>query len=326
MARVATLRQVSMQDWRAVPDDVIQRLCAAEQRRWEKALDWNPGSAWAEIDRGRQLGTVSGLVTFGADGHPTGWTYYLVHDGALQIGAFAADSQGATAALVEGIFADPASQAARRVTFFAFTDAPGIAAALRARSLTVDRYWYLRRDLVGSPGGHAFDVCEWRMTHLQATAALLQRAFERRDLSRPFAPEGTDAEWLQYVAGLVTGTGCGQLLPAACCTIGTGPDRLSAVALVTRIGPLTAHLAQLAVDPAMRGKHLGTTLVEAACGAAARAGCTHMTLLVGDHNHAARALYAGAGFEPVAAFMSAGGRYPRRSTSVAPGGVIITRR
>lgn len=326
MGRAATLRQAAIQDWRVVADDVIQQLCAAERRRWEEALDWNQGSAWAEIERGRQLGTVSGLVTFGADGQPTGWTFYLVHDGALQIGAFAADSQHATTALVEGVFADPASQAARRVTFFAFTDAPGIAAALRARSLTVDRYWYLRRDLVGRPGAHALDVCEWRMAHVPATAALLQRAFEQHDLSRPFAPEGTDAEWRQYVAGLVTGTGCGRLLPAACCAISTEPDCLSAVALVTRIGPQTAHLAQLAVDPAMRGRHLGATLVEAACRAAARAGCTQLTLLVGGRNHAARALYARAGFEPVASFISAGGRYPRRSTSVAPGGVIITRR
>jgi ribosomal protein S18 acetylase RimI-like enzyme len=306
MARTA-LRQPTIYDWRAVPDVIIEKLLAAERWRWEETLDWDPGSAWAELDLGRQLGTVSGLVTFAADGQPAGWTYYLVHNDTLQIGAFVSDSVGTTAALLEGILSDPSTADAARVTFFAFTTAPGVVDALRARSLTVDRYWYLRRDIVSNPGVRRSDIPKWRMDHLSATAALLQRAFEPRDLSRPFAPDGTDAEWQEYVARLVTGTGCGTLLPSACHSIGIGPDRLAAVALVTRIGPLSAHLAQLAVDPAMRGRHLGATLVEAACHAAAHAGCTRMTLLVGGGNQAARTLYERARFEPVGTFVAAGG-------------------
>jgi ribosomal protein S18 acetylase RimI-like enzyme len=190
----------------------------------------------------------------------------------------------------------------------------------------VDRYWYLRRSIVGASASPSPDVRMWRTDHVRATAALLCRAFEAGDAARPFAPNGTAEEWQRYVAQLVAGAGCGTLLPSACCAVGAGPDRLAAVAIVTRIGPLTAHLAQLCVEPAMRGRRLGTALVDAACGAAARAGCARMTLLVGGRNHAARALYQRTGFEPVSSFIAAGGPYPRRSTSVAPGGVIITRR
>lgn len=314
------------QDWRSVPIAVIHELYAAEQRRWENLLDWDPGGAWTELERGRLLGTVSGLVAFGPDGRPAGWTYFLVHGGALQVGGFVADSEATAVALLDGICSAPVSDAAERVTFFAFTDAPGLVAALRARGLVVDRYWYLRRNLVGAVGTPGSDMRSWTIQQADATAALLRRAFEHQDASRPFAPDGTAEEWQDYVTQLVTGAGCGSLLPAACYGIGAGPGRLAAIALVTRIGPMTAHLAQLAVDPQMRGQRIGSALVEAACGAAARAGCTRMTLLVGGRNQAARALYQRARFEPAGSFIAAGGSYPRRSTSVAPGGVIMTRR
>jgi len=71
---------------------------------------------------------------------------------------------------------------------------------------------------------------------------------------------------------------------------------------------------------------MGASLVNAAFAGAARLGCTRMTLLVGGRNQAARALYESIRFEPVATFVAAGGAYPRRSTSVAPGAVIMTRR
>jgi ribosomal protein S18 acetylase RimI-like enzyme len=98
------------------------------------------------------------------------------------------------------------------------------------------------------------------------------------------------------------------------------------VALVTRIAESTAHLVQLAVDPQMRGRHLGTQLLEIVCSSANQAGCTHMTLFVGGRNSAARSLYESSRFESRASFVAAGSLQPRRSTSVAPGSAVITRR
>jgi hypothetical protein len=163
------------------------------------------------------------------------------------------------------------------------------------------------------------------MDHLPGHGRPAARAFEPRDLSGRSLPMAR-REWHHYVAQLVTGTGCGTLLPSACHSVGSGPDRLRAVALVTRIGPLTAHLAQARRRP---GDAWPASWCHAAGGRVRRARRRRLHA----HDPARRwpqsggaALYAHAGFEPSRAFVRAGGRYPRRSTSVAPGGVIITRR
>jgi ribosomal protein S18 acetylase RimI-like enzyme len=85
-------------------------------------------------------------------------------------------------------------------------------------------------------------------------------------------------------------------------------------------------LVQLAVDPQMRGRHLGTQLLETVCSAANQAGCTRMTLFVGGKNSRARSLYESSRFENMSSFIAAGTLQPRRSTSVAPGSAVITRR
>jgi len=105
-----------------------------------------------------------------------------------------------------------------------------------------------------------------------------------------------------------------------------GPNRLLAVALVTRIAEGTGHLVQLAIDPQMRGRHLGTQLLETVCSAANQAGCTRMTLFVGGKNSRARSLYESHRFENMASFIAAGSLQPSRSTSAASATATTTRR
>ena len=76
----------------------------------------------------------------------------------------------------------------------------------------------------------------------------------------------------------------------------------------------------------MRGRQLGKQLLEMVCAAANQAGCGRMTLFVGGRNSRARSLYESSRFEMMANFLAAGTLQPRRSTSVAPGSIVITRR
>ena len=71
--------------------------------------------------------------------------------------------------------------------------------------------------------------------------------------------------------------------------------RLQAVALVTMLGTGTAHLAQLAVDPALRRHGVARALAADVFTGAARAGYVRMSLLVASENDAARSLYRSLG-------------------------------
>jgi ribosomal protein S18 acetylase RimI-like enzyme len=313
-------------DWRTLSAERMAPLYAAEVERWASALEWETAKDWEEVERGRQIGTVSGLVIADEAGAIVGWCYYLVHKRALQVGSFLTSSDAAAQLMLDSMLSDEIRAAVDAITLFAFADAPGLAAALRVRGLSVDRYWYLGRELQRLPPPRMPDVRRWRPVDLQATAELLGRSYEGGDEARPFAPRGVAEEWSDYIGQLTTGTGCGRLMPEVSVCIPGGPNRLLGVALVTRVAEGTAHLAQLAIDPQMRGRRLGQQLLEMVCAAANQAGCERMTLFVGGRNSRARSLYESSRFEVMANFLAAGTLQPRRSTSVAPGRLVITRR
>ena len=68
--------------------------------------------------------------------------------------------------------------------------------------------------------------------------------------------------------------------------------------ILLRVAADEAEILTFAVHPAARRAGIGTALLDAAIGIAAAAGATTMFLEVSAHNHAARALYAAAGFLP----------------------------
>jgi ribosomal protein S18 acetylase RimI-like enzyme len=80
--------------------------------------------------------------------------------------------------------------------------------------------------------------------------------------------------------------------------VGDGPDGMAEIrfrpSLMT--GALDAHLEELYVAPAKRGRGMGRALLEAAMEVARERGATHMDLGTSEDDVAARALYESAGF------------------------------
>lgn len=313
-------------DWRTVPADRMATIYRIEAERWMSALDWDTEKDWLEVERARQLGTANGVAIVDETGEILAWGYCLLHRRTLQVGALVGAHDARAQLLLDRMLSADALSSADAVTVFAFADETGLAAALRNRGLSVERYWYLGRELERMAPAPPAGIRRWRPDDLQATADVLAHAYGQPDEARPFAPRGTYAEWVEYAAQLTEGTGCGTLLPEACICMPGGPNRLFGLALVTRISESTAHLAQLAVDPQMQGRRLGSQMLKLACAAAAQAGCRRMTLLVGGRNSRARSLYEGSRFEVMGTFLAAGTFQPCRSTRVAPGGVVMTRR
>jgi ribosomal protein S18 acetylase RimI-like enzyme len=314
-------------DWRVLAADRVAPLLAEEADRWARLLDWDCAAEWSAIEHARQAGIAPGIAILDENGAVAGWSHYQTRHHVLQISAFVAQSAPIAHLMLAQILSVPALAQAHSVSFFALTDAPGLASALRQHGLSVERYFYMARDLTRISPPALPDLRRWRTEDLPATADLLARSYEPRSETRPFAPAGTPSEWTDYAFRLTQGGGCGTLEPDASLCLPAGPNRLMAMAIVTRISERAAHLTQLVVDPQMRGRKVGVQLMELACAAAARAGARRMTLFVNAANRRARSLYEAARFQTMGSFVAAGTLQPRRSTSAAPpAGAVITRR
>lgn len=109
-------------------------------------------------------------------------------------------------------------------------------------------------------------------------------------------------EYSEPTPGVEALTGyCRRLLAEGEITVllaGAGPDGISLIRFRTSIwtGGPEAHLQELYVVPALRGRGIGRVLLEATMDAAREAGATGIDLNTGETDRAARALYESCGF------------------------------
>lgn len=111
-----------------------------------------------------------------------------------------------------------------------------------------------------------------------------------------------NSEYDEPTPGVAALTGYSrQLLEAGEMTVllaGAGPDGISLLRFRTCVwtGGPEAHLQELYVVPALRGRGIGRVLLEATMDAAREAGATGIDLNTGTTDTAARALYESCGF------------------------------
>ena len=297
-------RQPSMniRDWRDADPADTQWLYAREQDYWVRELAWDASTAWREIEQARVTWGLPGRIVI--DEHKTirGWCYCMPDGETFHLGGIVADDPRVTAALVDASL-DIAAAGARpaRVSSFVPTRADGLEPALVQRGFSCERYHYLARPVTPPVNSGSSDAIGWHEDLLAPSAILLQAAYGQG--GRHFSPRGLQAEWEHYVRGLVERPGCGVLEPTITRVVRTS-EGMRALVLATRIAPGTVHLAQVAVHPSRRREGLGRRLVDEACRLAASRGARLVTLLVGDRNVAARALYEQMGFAARAAFVA----------------------
>jgi hypothetical protein len=305
------------EDWRSLGAADVEPLIEAEARRWRAELGWDVGEAWKAIEPARRAGHLPGLVIRDTAGRVAGWTCFLLHRQTLQVAMLVADDPDRAAALVAGILASREAGRATMNTVCVRAAAPGIGTALAARGFDVEIYRYLTAPLAASEA--IAPPCRgWEIEDAAGMARLCARAYADTTEVRAFAPHGTIDEWHEYIAQLVTGPGCGRFLQGASFAIpGRQPRRPDGAVVTTDLGTNTAHVAQIAVDPDVRGQGWGRALVTSAMSASAAAGFTQMTLLVAEANARATALYEQLGFRDQSTFVVAARRQPRRVKRVA---------
>lgn len=299
-----------LDDWRTAPADELAPLYAAEHARWLSTLSWDTSSTWQTVESARRAGTLPGFVLRDEGGAVRGWSFHLQHRGELQFGNLVSPSTHATEQLLRGVFQSSEARSANRWMAFGWFNAPDLVNLLHARGMGVESYRYLYRDVSDQTSAAQADGTDphglraWQPADNVGLAALLSSAYQSADSARPFAANGTMSEWTEYASHLLRGSGCGAF-DAATSRVAPGADRLDGAAVMTRLMPTTAHLAQLAVQPSAQGRGLGERLAVSALMAAADRGCSCVTLLVRDTNVAARRLYDRLGFTERAQFVSA---------------------
>lgn len=311
-----------IEDWRGAPASLVQPALDAERARWADGLQWDLAASWTLVDAARRDGRLPGYVARDSEGRVAGWTFFVVTDDTLQIGALTGTSAAAVRLLLDRVLDSPEAAHARRVSLFLWPQGREVAVAVARRRFVMRRHLYMAAALGATSrrtaGGHNAVLRSWRPDDAADAVRLLADAYRGESAAECFAPHGRLEEWARYVGQLLHTPGCGHFLP-----VGTAVARerlwntLAGLAMVTDLAPGVAHLAQMAVAPTMRGTGLGARLLAHAMDAAADAGRHTMTLLVAEDNAPARRLYESAGFTERAAFLYASRPMPNRLSRAA---------
>lgn len=291
-----------VEPWAGVPGAVMRPLLHAECTRWAVDLGWDLARDWAAVEPARRSGLLPGWVAKASDGHIAGWAFAADALDRRQIGALVADDAG----VAECLLRDGVLAGVEALGGFIRTTPTVNAEVFKSLSLSPQPYHYLVRQLgYGEPFGKA-ELSEqtWQDADAEPVADLLRQAYAADRSLRPFARVGTHEDWCDYVDALTRRPGCGVFSPESSVVVREG-DSVRGVALVTSVGPTTAHLAQMAVAPAARARGLGAELLAEAARRASRGlRASRLSLLVSDANPTACRLYARAGFSAEGEFLA----------------------
>ena len=301
------------QDWRDAAADEVAALFNAERRRWIDTLKWDTTPSIAIVEQGRTSGVVPGWIARDSSGAIEGWTYYLLFDGALQIGGLTAARPAVARRLIDAVMQSAEANLARRLSCFVYPDSPSIASAFERQRFVTSETCYLLKSI--TPAGPerlasetlptlATGLRRWRDDDLAPTVRLLAAAYRGVPGAACFAPDGGLEQWAQYAGQLTRVPACGHFDPSLSFVATTArATELVGVVMATRISEDSAHVAQLAVAPSARRTGLARQLLAATFAAAQAAGLTSVTLMVDAGNTAASSLYAELGFSERARFL-----------------------
>jgi ribosomal protein S18 acetylase RimI-like enzyme len=297
---------VNVSDWRALSPAVTADLYEQERILWNQRLRWDTTSNWTTIETARVTWGLPGFVCHDAAGRIRGWTFYLVRDGAMDVGTFVSHDEAATASLVDALMTQARTHGG--LHGFIYAQAPGLCRVLEGRGVATKPFLYLVRhldDLTRSPADSdappSNDFSSGPPLCQDAAARLLQCAYG--DSGTIFARSNQLSEWREYVANLIEQTACGVFSPSLSRAIAERAD-YRALAIVTALSETTAHLAQIAVDPSLRRRGIARAVLRDVLVHAHRERFTAVSLLVAADNEGARALYRSLDFSEGETFVS----------------------
>ena len=134
-------------DWRDAPADLVAPLLASERRRWSQQLWWDPGPSLAVVERARLSGELPGLLALDGHGRPSGWCFFVLSHGLVQIGALNASTASGLRLMLDCIFLSPEAQMAQGLSCFLFPVSDSVGSALTRQHFALDTQGYLVKPL-----------------------------------------------------------------------------------------------------------------------------------------------------------------------------------
>jgi ribosomal protein S18 acetylase RimI-like enzyme len=303
---------MTCEDWRDASPDELTPLFDAERLRWHRELSWDLEPALQVVRQARIAGHLPGVLVRDREGLPIGWAFYVLGQGVLQIGALVGTTAASLRLMLDRVFRSPESQMAQELSCFLFPGSSSVRAALARQRFVLHPHDYMvvslcpEPDATGAEPPRALqDVRSWSVAESPAAVRLMARAYAGDDTARCFSPHGRLDEWAHYLGQLLAGPGCGTFRPEASFVVPSDhtPSGLGGLVLTTFVAPDTAHIAQLVIDPSAQGRGMGGALLGHAMSRARLAGASRLTLIVGQSNQSARALYTRLGFSTTATFL-----------------------
>lgn len=311
---------MTLVDWRDVPSAVVQTLLLADQRHALDTLHWDLSPSLEAVELARQRGDLAGLLLYDAKGRPVGWAFYQLANGFLQIGNLSAPTAGGLRTLLHHVLASPEAQLAHRVSCFLEARSRSLTSALTRLRFDIERHVYLEASLATRwPSPSRPDARPLELGDAPALVRLLAKGYAGERVAQTFAPNARIDEWAHYAGRLLNGPAAGTWRPDQSFAVSTPDGQLAAAVVTTEIARGIAHIAQVVVDPEFRRKGLARRLLLTAAAAAISQGAKCVTLMVGETNSRARALYDELGFAHRGAFIHA----TRGPVTRTLGGVMV---
>jgi ribosomal protein S18 acetylase RimI-like enzyme len=318
---------MTFEDWRDVDPREVEPLYAAECERYRRILSWDYEPSSRIIEDARRAGRLPGLVLRSTNGSIAGWSFYMIHEGVLQIGGLVADSAARLRRLIDRVLQSPEAAYARGLSAFVFPVSSSLQSAFERQRFSVERHPYLSRSIVGEScagcGGEE-KAGEYRRRRLMEVdpadiVRVTARAYAGVPEARCFAADGRLDQWAHYLGQLLATPACGRYLPDVSFAIERRESRqLVGAVIATAVAPDTAHIAQIVVDPSCRRAGLANGLIDSVITAARDAGYSRLSLIVSESNIPAGRLYARLGFEETASFIYASRGAPTRRATPPP--------
>ncbi len=174
---------------------------------------------------------------------------------------------------------------------------------LAGRTLRVYPRLFLERELGPAwPEQIAYpreiELCRWTASYYTPAAELIQSAYVGHVDAEINDQYRTLAGSLRFLHNIIRFPGCGVFDPDSSWLLRDRRDgALVAVLLCSRVAAETAHLTQLCVDTAWRGRGLGRMLLADCLQRLPAAGYRSLTLTVSEANTEAMGLYMRGGFK-----------------------------